>query len=230
MLQTHAPHALMPAARAAAVDPMLAASAGARRYAPHELVFQQGDAADSVFQVREGALKLYKLTPDGRRQIVGFAVEGDVLGLVGDEEHPCSAEALTECRIARFSAIKLDRLAAEQPPIARQLFNHLRAELSAAQEQMLLLGRLNPLERVASFILRLSRQDGADRLELPMSRQDIADYLGLTIETVSRCFTKLRKARLIELPRASEVVLLDADRLEELASGDGEAWAERQAA
>lgn len=214
----------------AAADPMLAAAQGARRYAPHDLVFQQGEPADSLFQVSAGALKLYKLTPDGRRQIVGFAVEGDILGLVGGEEYPSSAEALTDCRIVRLSAAKLYRLAAEQPLLGRRLLNQARAELAAAQEQMLLLGRLNPLERVASFLLRLSQQRGADRLELPMSRQDIADYLGLTIETVSRCFTKLRKAGIIELPRASEVVLRDGDRLDDLASGDGEAWAERRAA
>ena len=214
-----------------AADPMLAAAQGAKRYAPHDLVFQQGEPADSLFQVSAGALKLYKLTPDGRRQIVGFAVEGDILGLVGGEEYPSSAEALTDCRIVRLSAAKLYRLAAEQPLLGRRLLNQARTELAAAQEQMLLLGRLNPLERVASFLLRLSQQrDDSERLELPMSRQDIADYLGLTIETVSRCFTKLRKAGIIELPRASEVVLRDGDRLEDLASGDGEAWTDRRAA
>lgn len=196
-----------------------------RTYRPREIVCAQGEPATEVFQVRCGVLKVYKTTPDGRRQIVGFLGAGDFLGLVDEVEYSCSAEVVTEAAVLRFPCAKLDGLVERSPKLGRDLLSFARREIACAQEQMLLLGRMAPLERLASFLLRLSqaeedRGDGSGRLSLPMSRLDIADHLGLTIETVSRCFTKLRKARIIDLPQATEVVVRDGDRLAELASGD----------
>lgn len=197
----------------------------ARAYRPHELVCAQGEPATEVFQVRRGVLKVYKLTPDGRRQIVGFLGEGDFLGLIGDAEYPCSAEAVTEAVVGRLSIARLEQLVERSPMLSRRLLSVARREVANAQEQMLLLGRMSPLERLASFLLRQSqaagdRGESTESLALPMSRLDIADHLGLTIETVSRSFTKLRKARIIDLPHAARVVVRDADRLADLASGD----------
>jgi len=199
----------------------------ARNYRPHELVCAQGEPATEVFQVRRGVLKVYKLTPDGRRQIVGFLGEGDFLGLIGEAEYPCSAEAVTDAAVGRLPVAKLDRLVELSPILGRRLLAVARREIATAQDQMLLLGRMSPLERLATFLLRQAqaaedRGGSPERVSLPMSRLDIADHLGLTIETVSRCFTKLRKARIIELPQAARVVVRDADRLADLASGDEE--------
>lgn len=196
-----------------------------RRYEPGELICRQGDPADAAFHVLEGEVKLYKLTADGRRQIVEFLKEGDFVGLSCDDEYAYSAEALTQARVGRLPRARLEQLLARSPELGARLLNFARRELACAHEQMLVLGRMSPLERVASFLLRLSqaaedRGETGERLALPMSRLDIADHLGLTIETVSRCFTKLRKARIIDLPHASDVVLLDAERLADLASGD----------
>jgi CRP/FNR family transcriptional regulator len=200
-----------------------------RRLAPRELICQQGDPAEAVFYVLDGALKVYKLTPDGRRQIVGFLSADQFLGLGCGDEWSFSAEALTPLKVGRLPRAKLDRLLDEFPLLGRRLLGFARRELQAAQEHLLLLGRLNPLERVSSFLSRLVEQTGVERLELPMSRQDIADHLGLTIETVSRCFTKLRKAGVIDLPRPGDVIVRDADRLADLASGDDESCGLRAA-
>lgn len=201
-----------------------------RRYQPRERVCDQGDRADVVYFVKRGLLKAYKATPDGRRQIVGFLHEGDILGLACEDEQACSAEAVTEAVVARAPRARLEQIAARSAPLGSKLLRAARSELARAQEQMLLLGRMSPLERVASLLLRFS--DAADsrgedprRLALPMSRLDIADHLGLTIETVSRCFTKLRKGRIIDLPRASDVVVRNLDRLAELAAGDEDGMA-----
>lgn len=204
-----------------------------RRYQPGELICRQGDAADATFYVLEGELKLYKLTADGRRQIVEFLGEGDFVGLPCEDEYAYSAEALTDARVGRLPRGRLEQLLARSPELGARLLRFARRELACAHEQMLVLGRMSPLERVASFLLRLAqaaedRGDRSGRLALAMSRLDIADHLGLTIETVSRCFTKLRKSGVIDLPHASDVVLRDGDRLAELASGDQESI--RQAA
>jgi CRP/FNR family transcriptional regulator, anaerobic regulatory protein len=220
-----APRRLSPVPPAGEDDASLEAHMAVRAYRPRELVCAQGDAACDVFQVRRGVLKVYKMTPDGRRQIVGFLGEGDFLGLLGEDEYSCSAEAVTDAIVGRLPGARLERLVERSPGLGRTLLGLARREIALAREQMLLLGRMSPLERLASFLLRLSRAaeergENGGRLSLPMSRLDIADHLGLTIETVSRCFTRLRKAGVIALPQATEVVVRDGGRLAELASGD----------
>jgi CRP/FNR family transcriptional regulator len=202
----------------------------ARRLAPHEFVCQQGDVADAVFYVMEGVLKVYKLTVDGRRQIVGFLGVGDFLGVGYGEECSFSAEAVTAAKVGRISRSKLDGLIEEFPLLGRRMLGFARKELLAAQEHLLLLGRMTPIEKVASFLARLAERDGSRRIELPMSRQDIADHLGLTIETVSRCFTRLRKAGVIDLLRADDVVVRCPDRLADVAAGEDEGFRQSRAA
>ena len=184
---------------------------------------QEGEAAEHFFNITDGSAKVYKLLPDGRRQITGFVQAGDFLGLAASRTYAFSAEALEPVRACRFSRLRLRTLLDEFPALERRLLEKASNELVTAQEQMLLLGRKTARERVASFLnsraaLVLACRDG-DGLSLAMSRADIADYLGLTIETVSREMTALRKLAVIEIRNATEVTILDTDGLRSIADG-----------
>jgi CRP/FNR family transcriptional regulator len=200
--------------------PRLAALAAGRRLEVGQTLFQEGDTADEVFTLTDGMLKLYKLMSDGRRQIVGFLVPGDFLGLAFGRTYVYSAEAVVPTAVCRFRRSQFLGLLEECPALEKEILGRTSTELAAAQEQMLLLGRKTARERVASFIVALARRRklGADGpLELPMSRADIADYLGLTIETVSRTFTMFRKERLIGLPDKHLVEILRRNELDQVA-------------
>jgi CRP/FNR family transcriptional regulator len=195
-----------------------------QRKAAGEVVFSEGDDADSVYEVIGGMLRLYKLLPDGRRQITGFVTAGHLLGLAPEGACVYTAEAITEVSLRRYKRAAFDRLIDEVPGFAKRLLAVASQELRAAQDQMLLLGRKAATEKVASFLLLIADQQSGgtdDTLEIPMTRSDIADYLGLTIETVSRTLTKLRQDGLIALPTVARIEILDRDRLEDLAAGDG---------
>jgi CRP/FNR family transcriptional regulator len=187
-------------------------------------VFREGDAADHVYSISSGAVKLYKLMSDGRRQIIGFLFSGDMFGLGLDGGYCYTAETLIPTQLCRFTHRKLDTMMDEFPRLERKMFTMTVKDLVAAQEQMLLLGRKTAKEKVATFLLKLSRrnlQQGhpSSPVALPMSRADIADYLGLTIETVSRTFTQLKREGIIGLPDAGRVLLADEAGLKELAEG-----------
>ena len=161
--------------------------------------------------------------PDGRRQITGFATAGHLLGLAPEGLCVYTAEALTEVTLRRYKRAAVERLIDEVPGFARRMLAATSQELRAAQDQMLLLGRKSASEKVASFLVMIAEQQarsGEDELDLPMTRSDIADYLGLTIETVSRTLSKLKQAGLIALPTAVRIEILDRDRLEDMAAGD----------
>lgn len=198
------------------------AAAVVQRSAPGATLFSEGDAADCVFEVVSGTLRLYKAMADGRRQITGFVSGGQLLGLSHQGSYMYTAEAVTPLTLRRYQRPAFERRIDEEPGLARRLLSAVANELRIAQDQMLLLGRKSAAEKVASFLLALaSNEDGevAEGVELPMGRGDIADYLGLTVETVSRTFTKLRNDGLIALPNPSIVEFLDVDQLEDLASG-----------
>ncbi len=184
----------------------------------------EGEPADNFFNITAGTAKLFKLLPDGRRQITGFATMGTFLGLAVSSTYAFGAEAIETVRFCRFSRTRLRAVLDDFPLMEKRLLEVASDELVAAQEQMLLLGRKTARERLASFLMARSRQGmpcghSRARFALPMTRGDIADYLGLTIETVSRTFTRLRAERLIEVPSASEIVLRDRRALESLAAG-----------
>lgn len=194
------------------------------QYAPRKLLFQEGDAADHVFNVTEGAICVSKALADGRRQITGFLLPGDFLGLSQGDAYAYSAETLTETQVCKFPRARFQRFLADNPHMERRLLSMASNELAAAQDQMLLLGRKTAIERVASFLVSLSdrgvaRGLPASPLPLPMTRGEIADYLGLTIETVSRAFTKLRKQNLIALEAIDRVKIPDLENLRDLALG-----------
>lgn len=192
---------------------------------PKQMVFYEGDPAEFVYEVLEGTVKLYKLLSDGRRQITGFFFPGDLIGVGLYDEHTHSAEAITEVTLRKISKTRLTEAMSQNPVIGRHIFGLAADELAAAQDQLLLLGRKSPVEKVASFLLKLSERNGergeaATPIYLPMARSDIADYLGLTTETVSRTFSRLRRERAIRLLENHLVDLIDLDRLESYADGE----------
>ncbi len=190
------------------------------------IIVHEGDEVEDCCRVVRGAVRLSKLTADGRRQVIDFRVPGEFLGVPGLDAHACTAEAVGEVTLRRYQRRPLEALVEAHPRLAMHLLAIAAAELRAAQEQMLLLGRKHAHERVASFLLRMASlaAPGADRpgaaFDLPMSRNDIADHLGLTMETVSRAFTALRRDGVIALPRSNRVVLLRPAALSALAEGD----------
>lgn len=200
--------------------PRLSALALGRRVDTGQTLFEEGDTADDVFTLTEGMLKLYKLMTDGRRQIIGFLLPGDFLGLAFGRTYVYSAEAIIPTAVCRFRRPQFMDLLADFPSLEKEILGRTSTELAAAQEQMLLLGRKTARERVASFLAALarrSRTNGRASLELPMSRADIADYLGLTIETVSRTLTSFRREGLIDLPDKHQVKIVRARELDQIA-------------
>ncbi len=185
---------------------------------------EEGEPANAFFNITAGTAKLFKLLPDGRRQITGFVGVGHFLGLAVSDTYAFSAEAIGDVRYCRFSRARLRALLDDYPAMEQRLLEVASNELVAAQEQMLLLGRKTARERLASFLMAQSVQGVSclhprHRFALPMTRGDIADYLGLTIETVSRTLTKLRTEGLIEIPSATEVTIRDREALENVAGG-----------
>ncbi len=195
-----------------------------RDVSPNDTVLTEGDAAHDVYNVTAGVLKIYKLLPDGRRQITGFLFPGDFLGLTHNGVYAYSAEALTPATLCRFSRNKLEALLQEIPHLEQRLLSMVSHELAAAQDQMVMLGRKSARERVVSFLLMLSRSasrrsEPANPVTVPMTRTDIADYLGLTIETVSRTLTQLKKQGLIELLGEKQIRLAQPEKLAGIAAG-----------
>src|SRR5271167_4777526 len=171
-------------------------------------LFWEGDEAGRIFDVLEGVLRVYRIMSDGRRAIMGFVHPGDVLGVSFEDRYLFTAEAVTKVKVRRFARGRFFAMINESPALRPQLFAILCDEMSAAQDQMLLLGRKTAEERVVSFLLAIHRKNArGEEIELPMSRQDMADYLGLTIETVSRTMTSLTRRGLIA-PRARHAVTL----------------------
>ena len=193
------------------------------RLAPGQALFHEGDPATRVFTLTRGTLKLYKLLADGRRQVTGFLHPGDFLGISVDDEHAFSAEALEDSQLCWFPRARFDDFVEEQPTMERELYRMAAHELAAAQQQFVLLGRKTASERLASFLLLLAERSelsngaGAGMIRLPMSRSDIADYLGLTKETVSRVISALKCDRIIRLEALDVIQVLDRERLEQLA-------------
>lgn len=208
-------------------DPYLARLASLTQVieaAPGTSFISEGEPANHFFNVTRGTAKLFKLLPDGRRQITGFATVGHFLGLAVSDTYAFSAEALEPTRYCRFSRTKLRQLLDDFPAMEARLLQAAANELVAAQEQMLLLGRKTARERLASFLVAQNRQSAPygqprARFPLPMTRGDIADYLGLTIETVSRTLTVLRKEGLIDIPGPGVLIVCDRPALERVAGG-----------
>jgi CRP/FNR family transcriptional regulator len=188
------------------------------------VIFREGDPAGFLFNLVAGAVRIHKLLPDGRRQIVGFLVAGDFLGLAYNDTYGYTAEAIGPARLCRVRRTEYEGLLAELPGLEKRLFTVESNELTVAQDQMLLLGRKTAKEKLATFLMQLaeraSRHGGDGMLELPMVRADIADYLGLTVETVSRTISQFKRDGLIRLLPDNRVQLTRRDVLDHLRAGD----------
>jgi CRP/FNR family transcriptional regulator len=197
----------------------LAGIVGQGRYPHGATIMMEGEPADLQFNIIQGTVKIYRLLPDGRRQVTGFLMGGDFLGLALSDTNPYSAEAVGDVTLCRLPRRRFEQLIDEFPQLERRMLVNASNELFAAQDQMLLLGRKTAREKVATFLLTMARRAAArgrpdDALILAMSRTDIGDYLGLTIETVSRTLTQLRRDGVVELQGASHVAIIDRDALE----------------
>jgi CRP/FNR family transcriptional regulator len=196
-----------------------------RRVEAKEFLFTEGDSISHVFRIETGALALYRVLSDGRRQVMGFAYPGDIVGLGTDDAYTMNAQAVKPTRVRCLSITALRQSAASDPGLGMKLYEAMARELAATRDLMLTTGQRSAAERVAGFLLAFSRrnqrngQDGTC-IDLPMTRTDIGDFLGLTIETVSRMFTKFKLMKLIELPHSNQVKLLDIAHLAELAEGN----------
>lgn len=191
---------------------------------PHTTIFREGDPALHLYSIGGGAVKLYKLLSDGRRQITAFLFPGDFFGLALHGGYAYTAEAMTPVNLCRFPRRKLEALFDEVPKLEKRLLGATIHELAAAHDQMLLLGRKTAREKVATFLVTLSARmappaDAQAAITLPMSRSDIADFLGLTIETVSRTLTLFRREGLIALPDANHVAIRQREVLTRIAEG-----------
>jgi CRP-like cAMP-binding protein len=179
-------------------------------------IYGEGEPADYLYKVVSGTVRTYKVLSDGRRQIGAFYMTGDVFGLETGDEHTFSAEAISDAKVLVIKRSPLVALAARDGEVARQLWALTGRELSRVQDHILLLIK-TAQERVAGFLLEMAdRVSNGNSVELPMSRQDIADYLGLTIETVSRTLTTLENAATIELPSSRRIVLRNRSALSRL--------------
>jgi CRP/FNR family nitrogen fixation transcriptional regulator len=182
-------------------------------------IFGDNEPAKYLYKVLSGTVRTYKILSDGRRQIGGFYLPGEVFGLEFANEHALSAEAITEVKVLVVKRSALDNLASRDAGFARQFFLLTSRELSRMQDRILLLIK-SAQERVVSFLLEMAARAPAgnstghrNSIELPMSRQDIADYLGLTIETVSRTLTALECASAIEVRTSRRIFLRDPSAL-----------------
>ena len=176
-------------------------------------IYAQGETCGNLYKVEFGGVRIYRLLSDGRRQISAFHLAGETFGFEADTTHHFFAEAIcaTGIRILRSRSAH-DDFAVELFPMALQ-------SLARAQEHLLVLGRQNSVERVAVFLLEMSeRQGGLRHVELPMSRTDIADYLGLTIETVSRVFSTLKQRGVVRLPTLRSVEVIKWEILQDMAT------------
>jgi len=172
-------------------------------------IFGENEPADYVYKVVSGSVRTYNILSDGRRQIGGFYMPGDIFGIEFDGEHSSAAEAISDARVLVVKRSALDALAGRDASVARELYALTARELRRVQDRILLLIK-SAQERVAGFLLEMAkRAAGGNAIELPMSRQDIADYLGLTIETVSRTLTSLETAAAIDVPTSRRIVLRD---------------------
>jgi CRP/FNR family transcriptional regulator, nitrogen fixation regulation protein len=199
-------------ARSGQLDPLLALEGiGARRsFARDQEIYAEGDPSDSWYKMVLGTVRISKLLADGRRYIAEFCFSGECFGLDTASERGFSAEAVGEVVVMRYSRSATERLINENAQLARSLCDMTLRDLAHAQTHMMLLGRMTAPERVANFLLDMfERRDATRALDLPMCRTDIADYLGLTIETVCRVMSAFKRDGTIGIPTPQRIELHD---------------------
>jgi CRP/FNR family nitrogen fixation transcriptional regulator len=182
-------------------------------------IYGEKEPADYVYQVKRGAVRSYKLLTDGRRQIGAFHLGGDIFGLENGNEHRFTAEAIVDTAVRLIRRQSLELVAEGDAMVARNLLSMTTSNLQHAEDHMLLLGRKTSLERVAAFLIEMDKRlTAAGIMALPMSRRDIADYLGLTLETVSRALSRLHELGILGFigNNQRQIILLDRQQLASL--------------
>jgi len=187
-------------------------------FARNSEIYGEGEPAEYLYKVVSGTVRTSKILADGRRQIGAFYIAGDLFGLEAGDEHTFSAEAITETKVVMVKRSAVMAMAARDSALAHEMWTATSRELRHVQKHVLLLIK-SAQERVAGFLLEMAqRHRSADTVELPMSRQDIADYLGLTIETISRTFTQLENSTVIAVPTARRIEIRNPSALKRLNS------------
>jgi CRP/FNR family nitrogen fixation transcriptional regulator len=190
-------------------------------HAQDEEIYGEGEEAEFVYKVVAGAVRTYKLLSDGRRQIGAFHLPGDTFGFESNSMHRLSAEAISDTIVLVFSRRALECCATRSIDVARALWALTARSLDHAEDHMLLLGRKTAAERVAAFLLEMDqRMQPTGAIRLPMTRRDIGDYLGLTLETVSRALSHLRAEGTVELATARQITVQRHSKLRTLGSED----------
>ncbi len=198
----------------------LARLARCESFGANEALFREGDGANWIYNVTDGAIRLSSMMPNGRRQVVGFLFAGDFLGFSDDGTYKMTAEAVRGAKVCRFNRADFQKVAQHIPKIEHRLLEMATADLVSAHEHLSLLGQKSATERITGFLLMLSRKSAKrggheNPVHLPMTREDIADFLGLAFETVSRCLTRLEEAGLIVLESTRVVRIKDFAALED---------------
>jgi CRP/FNR family nitrogen fixation transcriptional regulator len=182
-------------------------------YRKDEEIYGEDEPAEYVYQVIRGAVRTYKLLSDGRRQIGAFHLPGDVFGLESGTAHRLAAEAIIDTSVRLVKRRSLEQAAGTDVKVAQKLWTMTAGDLRHAEDHMLLLGRKNAMERVANFLLEMDRRLAvAGMMALPMCRRDIGDYLGLTLETVSRALSQLHGEGVLGFSGARQIVLRNRQR------------------
>lgn len=195
------------------------------KFERNQVIFRDGEPVQFSYRVVSGAVRLCKLFPDGRRHISDFCFAGDFFGFASPDEYALTAEAVNDTILVRSVSGQFDRSGQISPDFHDQLMTLLCRSLSDARNHLFMLGRQTVKERVASFLLMMLERQGCpgrneDRLDLPMGRQDIADYLGLTIETVCRALSDMKRTGIISAPSKREIVVKNAGILRATAAGE----------
>ena len=192
---------------------------------PHTPIFHDGDYADQYFNVVSGVVKLIKTLVDGHQHIIGLIYPPDFMGQMLNQHHSYSSETATDVELCVYPRAPFETFLKQHPELERQIVDVLVRELDECRDWMLLLGRKAAYKRVAGFLLMLARrtprkspaQDGHIQFELPFTRAEIADCLGLTLETVSRQFSRLKKKQVIDLPSSRDIAIPDIELLSAVA-------------
>lgn len=191
----------------------------------NETIFEEGDAIKYCYRLVSGSVRLSKLLADGRRQIADFFLPGDFFGFVDIDTYAFSAETIGDVVVMRYARSRVEMLSDGDIHLRRKLSRLLHERLSATQTHLVMLGRHTVKERVASFLIQMADRLGQNdtesgEIDLPMGRLDIADYLGLTIETVCRAISELKRVGIIAVPNTHRIALRDIEALRDLAEGE----------
>lgn len=191
-------------------------------YSRGKTIFNEGDAAEFTYKVLNGAVRLCKHLSDGRRQIAQFLLPGDFFSFMDLSEHSFTAEAVSDVSLVCYPQRQFERVVEERPGLRRRFAALLSKRILDSQNHLVILGRQTAKEKLASFLVMLVERQGEDAgalIDVHMSRQDIADYLGLTIETVCRVLSGMKRSHLIDIPNLHQLTIRNRDALEDIADG-----------